>query len=77
MDFDSGQVLASSNPDEPLPPASLTKMMTSFLVEQALRSGKLKKDDLVTVSQNAWCRGSSTRPARWASSSTTRWRPPL
>jgi D-alanyl-D-alanine carboxypeptidase (penicillin-binding protein 5/6) len=60
MDFDSGQVLASSNADEPLPPASLTKMMTSFLVEQALRSGKLKKTDLVTVSQNAWCRGSST-----------------
>ena len=60
MDFDSGQVLASANADEPLPPASLTKMMTSFLVEQALRSGKLKKEDLVTVSQNAWCRGSST-----------------
>lgn len=60
MDADSGDVLASANPDEPLPPASLTKMMTSYLVEQALRSGKLKKDDLVTVSQNAWCRGSST-----------------
>jgi D-alanyl-D-alanine carboxypeptidase (penicillin-binding protein 5/6) len=60
MDFDSGQVLASANPDEPLPPASLTKMMTSYLVEQALRSGKLKKEDLVTTSQNAWCRGSST-----------------
>jgi D-alanyl-D-alanine carboxypeptidase (penicillin-binding protein 5/6) len=60
MDFDSGEVLASTNPDEALPPASLTKMMTSFLVEQALRSGKLKKDDLVSVSENAWCRGSST-----------------
>ena len=60
MDFDSGEVLASANADEPLPPASLTKMMTSFLVEQALRSGKLKETDLVTVSQNAWCRGSST-----------------
>ena len=60
MDFDSGEVLASANPDEPLPPASLTKMMTSFLVEQALRSGKLKKDDLVSVSQYAWCRGSGT-----------------
>lgn len=59
MDFDSGEVLASDNPDEPLPPASLTKMMTSFLVEQALRSGKLKKEDLVSVSENAWCRGSS------------------
>jgi D-alanyl-D-alanine carboxypeptidase (penicillin-binding protein 5/6) len=60
MDYDSGEVLASANADEPLPPASLTKMMTSYLVEQALRSGKLKQTDLVSVSQNAWCRGSST-----------------
>lgn len=60
MDFDSGEVLASANPDEPLPPASLTKMMTSYLVEQALRSGKLKETDLVSVSEHAWCRGSST-----------------
>ena len=59
MDADSGQVLAAANADEPLPPASLTKMMTSYLVEQALRSGKLKQDDLVSVSQNAWCRGTS------------------
>ncbi len=59
MDFDSGEVLASANADEPLPPASLTKMMTSYIVEQALRSGKLKPTDLVTVSQNAWCRGTS------------------
>nr|WP_315136157.1 D-alanyl-D-alanine carboxypeptidase family protein [uncultured Limnohabitans sp.] len=60
MDFDSGEVLASANADEPLPPASLTKMMTSYIVEQALRSGKLKQTDLVTVSQNAWCRRSGT-----------------
>lgn len=59
MDFDSGEVLASANANEPLPPASLTKMMTSYIVEQALRSGKLKPTDLVTVSENAWCRGTS------------------
>jgi D-alanyl-D-alanine carboxypeptidase (penicillin-binding protein 5/6) len=35
-------------------------MMTSFLVEQALGSGKLKPTDLVSVSQNAWCRGTNT-----------------
>jgi D-alanyl-D-alanine carboxypeptidase (penicillin-binding protein 5/6) len=34
-------------------------MMTSYIVEQALRSGKLKPTDLVTVSENAWCRGTS------------------
>ena len=60
MDFDSGEVLASANADESLPPASLTKMMTSYIVEQALRSGKLKPTDMVSVSLNAWCRGSST-----------------
>jgi D-alanyl-D-alanine carboxypeptidase (penicillin-binding protein 5/6) len=60
MDYDSGQVLASANAEEALPPASLTKMMTSYIVEQALRSGKLKQTDLVTVSENAWCRGTST-----------------
>jgi D-alanyl-D-alanine carboxypeptidase (penicillin-binding protein 5/6) len=59
MDYDSGQVLASANQDEALPPASLTKMMTSYIVEEALRSGKLKPTDLVSVSENAWCRGTS------------------
>ena len=59
MDYDSGQVLAWANADESLPPASLTKMMTSYIVEQALRTGKLKPTDLVTVSENAWCRGTS------------------
>ena len=57
MDFNTGQVLASSNADEPLPPASLTKMMTSYLVEQGLKSGKLKPDEQVTMSLSAWCRG--------------------
>ncbi len=60
MDYDSGQVLASANADEALPPASLTKMMTSYIVEQALRAGKLKPTDLVSVSENAWCRGTNT-----------------
>lgn len=57
MDFSTGQILASFNPDEPLPPASLTKMMTSYLVEQGLKSGKLKPTDQVTMSESAWCRG--------------------
>lgn len=60
MDYDSGELLAAANIDEALPPASLTKMMTSYIVEQALRSGKLKETDMVSVSQNAWCRGSNT-----------------
>ena len=55
MDFNTGQILASSNADEPLPPASLTKMMTSYLVEQGLKSGKLKPTEPVTMSLSAWC----------------------
>ena len=57
MDYNTGQILASSNKDEPLPPASLTKMMTSYLVEQGLKSGKLKPTEPVTMSLSAWCRG--------------------
>jgi len=57
MDFNTGQILAGSNADEPLPPASLTKMMTSYLVEQGLKSGKLKPNEPVTMSLSAWCRG--------------------
>jgi D-alanyl-D-alanine carboxypeptidase (penicillin-binding protein 5/6) len=57
MEFGTGKILASSNADEPLPPASLTKMMTSYLVEQGLRNGKLKPTEPVTMSLNAWCKG--------------------
>jgi D-alanyl-D-alanine carboxypeptidase (penicillin-binding protein 5/6) len=57
MDFNTGQILASSNQDEPLPPASLTKMLTSYLVELGLKSGKLKPTEPVVMSLSAWCRG--------------------
>ena len=57
MDFNTGQILASSNADQPLPPASLTKMLTSYLVEQGLKSGKLKPTEPVTMSLSAWCKG--------------------
>jgi D-alanyl-D-alanine carboxypeptidase (penicillin-binding protein 5/6) len=57
MDFNTGQILAASNGDEPLPPASLTKMMTSYLVEQGLKAGRLKPTEPVTMSLSAWCRG--------------------
>ena len=59
MDFDSGRILAESNADAPLPPASMTKMMTSYIVEQALKSGRLKPTDMVQTSEYAWCRGTS------------------
>lgn len=60
MDYDSGQILSESNAELALPPASLTKMMTSYIVEQALKAGRLKPTDQVHVSLNAWCHGSSS-----------------
>lgn len=60
MDYDTGTILAQKNADTPLPPASLTKMMTSYILEQHLLSGELSEDTPIKVSENAWCRGSST-----------------
>ncbi len=71
MDYDSGQVLASSNPDQRLAPASLTKMMTSFLVEQRLIKGTLKETDPVMMSETAWCRGTSAESCMYVPVNTT------
>ncbi|HEX4869593.1 MAG TPA: D-alanyl-D-alanine carboxypeptidase family protein [Moraxellaceae bacterium] len=59
VDFDSGRVLAEKNAHERLAPASLTKMMTSYIVEQSLLTGRLKETDPVFVSEHAWCRGTN------------------
>jgi serine-type D-Ala-D-Ala carboxypeptidase (penicillin-binding protein 5/6) len=54
IDNASGQVLASRNPDQHMAPASLTKLMTCYVVFHALQSGALKLNDLVTISEHAW-----------------------
>ncbi len=54
MDADSGAVLAQLNADERLPPASLTKMMTSYVLANEIHAGRISRDDTVTVSENAW-----------------------
>ena len=59
MDYDSGKILAESNSHAHLAPASLTKMMTSFIVEQKLLKGSLKEQDPVLMSESAWCRGTN------------------
>lgn len=59
MDYDTGAILAEKNADQPLPPASLTKMMTSYIIEKKLIAGDLKETDPVLMSENAWCRGTS------------------
>lgn len=54
MDFHSGKALASKQEDMPLPPASLTKIMTVYVVFHELAQGNLRLDDPVTVSEKAW-----------------------
>ncbi len=54
MDFHSGKALARHQEDVPLPPASLTKIMTVYVVFHELAQGNLHLDDRVTVSEKAW-----------------------
>ncbi|KMK51066.1 D-alanyl-D-alanine carboxypeptidase [[Actinobacillus] muris] len=54
MDYNSGAVLAALNPDQRQYPASLTKMMTSYVIGDALKSGKVKNSDMITVTESSW-----------------------
>ncbi len=54
MDFDSGRVLAEKDADKRVEPASITKLMTAYLVDKAIADGDVKLDDLVTISEKAW-----------------------
>jgi D-alanyl-D-alanine carboxypeptidase (penicillin-binding protein 5/6) len=57
MDFDTGQILAGQNYDQRMEPASITKVMTSYVVNAEMKNGKIKPDDLVTMSERAWREG--------------------
>ena len=54
IDAKTGTELASLDPDSPLAPASLTKIMTTYVVFEALRQGQVKLEDEVTISERAW-----------------------
>ena len=59
MDADTGTVLFEQNPDAPLPPASVTKIMTLLLVMEEIEKGNLKYTDMVVTSANAAAMGGS------------------
>lgn len=59
MDANSGHVLIEHNADERLPPASLTKMMTSYIGSLELLEGRISEQDEVLVSEEAWRKGGS------------------
>lgn len=57
IDYNSGKVLAERNADVRRDPASLTKMMTSYVIGRAMKAGKFKETDLVTIGNDAWATG--------------------
>ena len=59
MDANTGKVLIEHNADQQLPPASLTKIMTSYIVAKDLENGRINEDDKVPISVKAWKMGGS------------------
>lgn len=57
IDHTTGKVISEGNADALLAPASLTKMMTSYIIGVELASGNINSDDLVSISKNAWATG--------------------
>ncbi|MDO7086064.1 serine hydrolase [Pseudocolwellia sp. AS88] len=56
IDYTTGKVIAEENADSLLAPASLTKMMTSYIIGKELASGNIKNEDKVTISELAWAK---------------------
>lgn len=54
LDFNSGDILAENNARTRMEPASLTKLMTAYVVFNELRNGTIRRDQLVTISEHAW-----------------------
>lgn len=54
IDYDSGKVLLEKNSEQKLEPASLTKIMTMYVVDHEIKSGRLSLNDEVTISKQAW-----------------------
>ena len=59
IDNTTGDVLLSKDIDRPIPPASMSKLMTLFMVFESLEEGKIKMDDTFRVSRKAWAKGGS------------------
>ncbi|MDB5985249.1 MAG: D-alanyl-D-alanine carboxypeptidase [Nevskia sp.] len=64
MDYQSGEIIAGSNGDAHVPPASITKVMTVYVAFDLIKQGRLKLDDLATVSEKAWGEGKDSSESR-------------
>ncbi|PJI38130.1 D-alanyl-D-alanine carboxypeptidase family protein [Ferrovibrio sp.] len=54
MDYDTGTVIFEKNADELMPPSSMSKLMTAYMVYEQIEAGKLRLDDMLPVSEKAW-----------------------
>lgn len=59
LDYDTGTVLLEKNPDERMPTSSMSKVMTMYLIFDALKKGSLSLEDELLVSEKAWRKGGS------------------
>ena len=59
VDYQTGTVLFEKNADEPMAPASMSKLMTVYLVFEQLKSGRISMEDTLPVSEKAWRKGGS------------------
>ena len=59
VDFNSGRLLAEKDADEQVEPASITKLMTGYVIYRELDSGRMSLEDMVTISEKAWRMGGS------------------
>ena len=57
MDFDTGEYLFEKNITEAVPPASMSKLMTVYILMSKIKDGSIKLDDTFSVSENAWRKG--------------------
>ena len=59
LDYDTGSILFQKDADKPMPPASMTKIMTVFMAFERLKDGRLSMDDTIAISEKAWRKGGS------------------
>lgn len=64
LDFQSGEIIASLNPDLHVEPASITKVMTVYIAFDMIKNGRLKLSDTALISQKAWAEGKDSSESR-------------
>lgn len=64
MDFETGQILAGEQYDTQVEPASITKVMTTYVVYDEIAQGRLREDDDVVISEKAWRQGKDSSESR-------------